>query len=215
MHLYSPLKNPNYGQLFGANPQDYAKFGMKGHDGQDYPTIIGTPVYATHDGFLFYADDSNGVYGIKIQTWFFDDNQWWMDLYAHLSKINVPKLDKDTGKKILIKAGQLIGWSGSTGNSQGPHLHYGLFKVNDKCLVQNTNNGYFGAIDPRPYLNSAINPDNNMFVQTMNYNGTLGLFLKADNVDHLQFLGKTFTKNIQVNSDNSITTEVTVVDKPK
>src|SRR4051794_26600817 len=89
MKLLSPLTHPNFGQPFGANPQDYAKFGYKGHDGQDYPEAPGTPIYAAHDGFLMDADVSRD-YGIRIAIAFQDGGQWWMTLYGHLSKLNVP-----------------------------------------------------------------------------------------------------------------------------
>lgn len=172
--------------------------------GQDFPTKTGTPVYATHDGFLFYADDTNGVYGIRIDTWFFDDNQWWEDLYAHLSKINVPKLDKDTGKKIPIKAGQLIGWSGSTGNSQGPHLHYGLFKVNDKCLIQNTNNGYFGALDPVSYFKKSLNKPMKIYVDKRTNPPTVSVAFTVNAPDNLKWYSEQANAPVPLKPDGTV-----------
>lgn len=60
--------------------------------------------------------------------------------YAHLSR-TVAKSGQ------TVKRGQLIGYSGSTGNSSAPHLH---FEVLPKS--PNLKDKYAGRIDPMPYL---------------------------------------------------------------
>jgi hypothetical protein len=62
-------------------------------------------------------------------------------IYAHLKQATVPN-----GSRVTV--GQQIGISDNTGNSSGPHLHFGVKPINpDK------NNGFLGAIDPHPILN--------------------------------------------------------------
>jgi len=62
-------------------------------------------------------------------------------LYAHLYKYNVRR-----GQK--VKRGDLIGYVGSTGRSQAPHLHYEVFK--DKKRI-NPVNFYYGNLSPEEF----------------------------------------------------------------
>lgn len=129
--------NGNYRltQGFGENPAAYAKFGMKGHNGLDYGLPTGTPVLAAEDGkVVTVASDPPGFGNyVRIQG-------NYVTLYAHLDHATVP-----VGTRVT--AGQQIGVSDNTGNSSGPHLHFGI-----KPLTADNNNGYFGAIDPMPIL---------------------------------------------------------------
>lgn len=60
--------------------------------------------------------------------------------YGHLSKISVAEGE-------MIARGGAIGLSGNTGLSTGPHLHFGV-KPNSAQM----DNGYYGKVDPAPYL---------------------------------------------------------------
>ncbi len=61
--IFCPLPGtPLITQGFGQNPDRYAPFGLKGHDGIDFETTDGTPVYAPHDGIATVKDDgANGM----------------------------------------------------------------------------------------------------------------------------------------------------------
>ena len=84
------------------------------HTGVDFATAIGTPVYATADGVVNVASFSTGGYGYLVKI---DHSLGFMTYYAHLNKIVVQK-------GMFVKRGQLIAYSGNTGQSTGPHLHY-------------------------------------------------------------------------------------------
>ena len=84
------------------------------HTGVDFATAIGTPVYATADGVVNAASFSTGGYGYLVKI---DHSLGFMTYYAHLNKIVVQK-------GMFVKQGQLIAYSGNTGQSTGPHLHY-------------------------------------------------------------------------------------------
>ena len=84
------------------------------HNGQDFGTPIGTEVYATGDGTVFETGWNSGGLGNHIVI---DHGYGFRTTYAHLSRINVIK-----GRQ--VKRGDLIGLSGNTGLSSGPHLHY-------------------------------------------------------------------------------------------
>ncbi|WP_104695537.1 M23 family metallopeptidase [Helicobacter salomonis] len=88
---------------------------MQNHTGVDLSTPVDTPVYATANGVVGMAHNGwNGGYGRLIKLY---HPFGFKTYYAHLHKIVV----KD-GE--FVKKGQLIGYSGSSGMSTGPHLHY-------------------------------------------------------------------------------------------
>lgn len=83
------------------------------HHGQDFSAPYGTQVFATGSGKVIEAG-WNGGFGNCIVV---DHGYGYRSTYGHLSKISVT-----TG--LNVKRGDLIGLSGSTGTSSGPHLHY-------------------------------------------------------------------------------------------
>lgn len=84
------------------------------HPGVDYSIAIGTKVYATGDGIISRVETRFSGYGKQIEI---DHGFGFKTKYAHLNGFEVRK-----GQK--VKRGELIGYSGSTGKSTGPHLHY-------------------------------------------------------------------------------------------
>ncbi len=83
------------------------------HEGLDIAIWYNTPVLATADGVVKYAGWSSG-YGYLIKLKHGCD---YSTYYAHLNKFEVKE-----GQK--VKRGQVIGLSGNSGRSTGPHLHY-------------------------------------------------------------------------------------------
>jgi murein DD-endopeptidase MepM/ murein hydrolase activator NlpD len=84
------------------------------HYGQDFSVPYGTNVYATGDGTVIGSDWNSGGLGNCIVI---DHGYGIHSIYGHLSNIRVP-----VGMR--VKRGDLIGLSGNTGVSSGPHLHY-------------------------------------------------------------------------------------------
>jgi murein DD-endopeptidase MepM/ murein hydrolase activator NlpD len=83
------------------------------HTGSDNGVPVGTPVAAMAAGRVIYADalDIRGYYVLI-------DHGWGVFTgYAHFSQINVQAGDQ-------VQAGQIIGASGNSGRSSGPHLHW-------------------------------------------------------------------------------------------
>ena len=81
------------------------------HTGQDFAAPYGTPVHAIGDGTIVFAG-YEGSYGNKIVIEHDDGTVSW---YAHMSAF-----EQTSGP---VKAGDVIGRVGSTGNSTGDHLH--------------------------------------------------------------------------------------------
>lgn len=90
------------------------------HTGIDYRAPTGTEIFATRGGKVVHSG-TGGTYGsaygnyVVVQTVF--KMRTRQVLYAHLSKTSV-----SLGQK--IKAGDVIGLSGTSGNTFGAHLHY-------------------------------------------------------------------------------------------
>ncbi|WP_046756173.1 M23 family metallopeptidase [Kordia jejudonensis] len=116
----------------------------KMHWGMDFTAPRGTPVYASGDGVVVRADNSASGFGKHIRI---DHGYGYVSLYAHLSKYNVRK-----GKK--VKRGDLIGFVGSTGRSQAPHLHYEIRKNGDKI---NPINFYYGNLSAEEFEELLLN----------------------------------------------------------
>lgn len=88
-----------------------------GHSGTDWALETGTPVLAAADGIVRGRAQLSTGYGWRIVL---EHAGGYYTLYAHLSGFNVV-----VGQP--VKAGDVIGWSGNTGNSTGPHLHFGVY----------------------------------------------------------------------------------------
>jgi murein DD-endopeptidase MepM/ murein hydrolase activator NlpD len=98
------------------------------HSGMDFRAPVGTRVHATAPGIVVAAG-SNGGYGRMVEI---DHGNGFSTRYAHLSLILVKP-----GQR--LKAGDVVGESGSTGRSTGPHLHYEVRRNGD-------------AVDPLRFL---------------------------------------------------------------
>lgn len=132
--------NGNYPitQYFGQNPAAYAQFGLKGHNGTDYGLPSGTSIVAAQAGFMTVLSDPGG-FGVYCVV----DGGGYRTLYAHLTRATT------SGN---VKEGQEIAKSGNTGNSTGPHLHFGV-----RPAQYNASNGYNGYIDPQTVLKGDSN----------------------------------------------------------
>jgi murein DD-endopeptidase MepM/ murein hydrolase activator NlpD len=84
------------------------------HYGQDFSVPYGTEVYATGDGTIIESGWNPGGFGNYIVI---DHGYGLQSTYGHLSQIKV-------SKGANIKRGDMIGLSGNSGTSSGPHLHY-------------------------------------------------------------------------------------------
>lgn len=88
------------------------------HYGVDFSLPKGTPVYATGDGKVKKVRTSFSGYGKQIEI---DHGFGYVTKYAHLDMFNVKK-----GQ--VVKRGDIIGFSGNSGKSTAPHLHYEVKK---------------------------------------------------------------------------------------
>lgn len=135
-----PIKNEQLTRMasgYGYRNDPFTKI-RKFHAGMDFTAKTGTPIYATGDGIVERADNRASGYGNHIVL---KHGFGYKTLYAHLSKYNVKK-----GQR--VKRGDIIGFVGSTGRSEAPHLHYEVH-VNGKPV--NPINFYYGNISAEEF----------------------------------------------------------------
>ena len=158
----NPLKNIT--QLFGGtefakqNPQVY---GRPFHNGVDFGMPTGMEIYSVNPGVVVETGNTDAFSGC------YSYGKWVLvrhlnglsTLYAHLSLIKV-----SNGQQ--VDEGQLLGYSGNTGYSIGPHLHFTVYasqgvqvvRFGDYKQVTNCGNAripvspYDAYLDPMTYL---------------------------------------------------------------
>lgn len=92
------------------------------HTGIDFAARIGTPIYASGAGTITKVSNSLQGYGKQVEI---DHGFGFVTKYAHMSEFKV-KL----GQK--VKRGESIGYTGNSGSSTAPHLHYEVIKNRKK-----------------------------------------------------------------------------------
>jgi len=131
-----PIANPAPGRRISStfgNRRDPILNRSAFHSGIDFAVPSGTPVRATGAGTVIKAG-RNGGYGNMVEI---RHANGLTTRYAHMSRILVK-----TGQKVAV--GTIVGKSGNTGRSTGPHLHYEV--------RQNTK-----AINPMTYIRAGQN----------------------------------------------------------
>jgi murein DD-endopeptidase MepM/ murein hydrolase activator NlpD len=114
--LKSPLKYAHVTSGFGSRFHPVLQY-LKAHNGVDYGTPIGTPVWAVADGTVTKAQNT-GPGGNTVCVRHINGME---TCYLHLSKYGA---GVRVGARVSQK--QVIAYSGNTGRSTGPHLHFAL-----------------------------------------------------------------------------------------
>jgi len=98
------------------------------HRGLDLPAPMNTPIRATADGIVLFSQPKNiGDYGRVVKL---SHNYGFGTTFAHMNKVYVKIGD-------VVKKGQIIGLSGNSGRSSGPHLHYEVRFANNVLSPKN------------------------------------------------------------------------------
>ncbi|ENY6170594.1 peptidoglycan DD-metalloendopeptidase family protein [Vibrio fluvialis] len=115
---------------------------VKFHRGQDFAVNTGTPVYAPADGVVEVTRASSKGSGNFLRL---QHSYGFTSSYSHLQKFAVNSGD-------FIQKGDLIGYSGNSGLSSGPHLHYEIRFVGR-------------SLDPRPFVDWGVNDFESIFTK--------------------------------------------------
>ena len=125
------------------------------HNGLDLKAQLNTPVYAVADGEVMAARYDNS-YGYYIAI----DHGKFGTLYAHLSHYKVTEGS-------IVKSGEIIGHTGSTGDTTGPHLHfeirlgsYANFWERAHC----DRSVFMNTIDPMLFIEDFLSKKDNLSV---------------------------------------------------
>ena len=120
--LRSPVKLSYISSKYNLSRRHPVLHTIRAHKGVDYAANTGSPIRATGDGTISFAQ-YNGGCGNEIKIKHSED---YVTRYCHLDRYSSRT---KVGRK--VKQGQTIGYVGSTGLATGPHLHY-EFHVNGK-----------------------------------------------------------------------------------
>jgi murein DD-endopeptidase MepM/ murein hydrolase activator NlpD len=121
-------------QLPITHPVTTSGFGYRWgrlHAGEDFAVSVGTPLASMSTGVVKFAGAMSG-YGNMVEVRYWDGT---VSRYGHMSRVSV-----NLGQ--AMEPGQIVGLSGNTGHSTGPHLH----------LEIHPRGG--AAINPLPWLTS-------------------------------------------------------------
>lgn len=128
-----------------ADPTDGKK---RWHRGIDFRCRLGTPVIAPADGEVVMVQDNPGGFGKAVKLAHGDQFETF---YAHLDGYDVTEGEK-------VRKGQVIAYTGNSGLSKGPHLHYEVVKdgkhVNPELYMNNLNHKSANKIEKKGVLES-------------------------------------------------------------
>ncbi len=149
-------------QPFGVNPENYAAFGLAGHEGVDIAAATASRIVAVASGTvkLVQPTETDHPYGIHVRL---SHSDGYETIYAHLQSAAVTQ-----GQS--VDAGQLLGLADSTGNARGEHLHLTLKRQGAETP------GYPNQIiDPMPFLQPLLETtqDGAIYVSDLIIDGTL------------------------------------------
>lgn len=154
-----PLASVSITQYFGNTDfsrQNSAVYNGHGHNGIDLRASVGTAVMSAADGTVTGTGNTDlGCPGGSYGNWvLIDHGNGLSTLYGHLSLIKV-----GAGQK--LNRGDLIGYSGNTGYSTGPHLHFTVYATEGVKITQLIHaDGSASKCTPMPVspLNGYLNP---------------------------------------------------------
>ncbi|WP_083201081.1 peptidoglycan DD-metalloendopeptidase family protein [Marinomonas spartinae] len=138
----SPVKSARISSGYGKRVHPITRK-ITFHRGQDFAVNTGTPVYAPADGTVEVIRPGNKGSGNFLRL---QHSYGFSSSYSHLSKFAVKRGD-------FVSKGDLIGYSGSSGLSSGPHLHYEIRFVGR-------------SLNPKPFLAWNVNNFDSIFNST-------------------------------------------------
>jgi murein DD-endopeptidase MepM/ murein hydrolase activator NlpD len=153
LEILFPFKPMIITQDWGVPNPLYAQYGFKLHNGLDIKRNffdIKYPVYCPVEGFhvqqvVYTAGGGNEVYLISDNPVKMFD----LECYAWMVFMHNAEVLVKAGES--LKMGQILAVGNNTGNSSGPHSHFGVYRVDIKCNKLDTNDAN-GSFDPKLFF---------------------------------------------------------------
>tara|TARA_B100001564_G_scaffold157186_1_gene132034 strand:+ start:4615 stop:6444 length:1830 start_codon:yes stop_codon:yes gene_type:complete len=207
--------NPNNQNFLSGNLGELR--GDHFHMGIDIKTFgrINEPIYAANDGYVERIFISGTGYGKAL---YLKHGNGTKTVYAHLNKFNKEidiyttdyqyrnkkfKANLFPGKRFYYKRGELIGYSGNSGSSGGPHLHFELRDSLDNVY------------DPLKYKFSEIKDNRRPIINKIAFK-TLNIESRVNNefgIQNLNILDKSTLKNNSFQANGKIGISILTYDK--
>jgi murein DD-endopeptidase MepM/ murein hydrolase activator NlpD len=108
--------------VYPVGSRNFTQFFWYGHPGLDIALSEGNAVFASDTGTVTYAGWNQYGYGNLIVV---NHGNGFETFYGHLSGINV-------GPGQIVYQGNVIGSTGNSGNSSGPHIHFEIRLNNNR-----------------------------------------------------------------------------------
>lgn len=137
-----PLDKLKISSKFGPRVRNGNTF----HNGIDFSVPSNTPLKAVDDGEVMVSRVHPKGISAGMGIYMVIQYNGFCTVYGHLKRLGFP-----VGTK--VKAGQIIGYSGNTGDTTGAHLHFEVRQGKfDQTFWNQIDGKYLNAIDPEPFL---------------------------------------------------------------
>lgn len=150
-----PLEKVFITQLFGKTSASGRLYASGSHSGVDFRASVGTPVYAMASGTVLGTGDTDVFCkGASFGKWIFIQyDNGLSSTFGHLSVISSQKNQE-------VKTGDLVGYSGNTGHSTGPHLHVTVYASQGAQITEFPSKSCPGAnfVMPVAPINAYLDP---------------------------------------------------------
>jgi murein DD-endopeptidase MepM/ murein hydrolase activator NlpD len=150
-----PLDSVYITQRFGVTSSSGRLYASGSHNGVDFRAPIGTPVMAMNDGIVLGVGDSDlTCKGASFGKWvLIKYDNGLSSTYGHFSLIKAHE-----GQR--VSRGEVVGYSGNTGYSTGPHLHVSVYASGSVAVAEKASKTCNGRIYRLPFaaINGYLDP---------------------------------------------------------
>lgn len=197
--MINPVKDMKITSEFGQRIHP-VKATKSFHNGTDIACPVGTPILALDNGVVVASKVNNGGINCGLGYYIIVQYEGFCGVCAHLNTLGLPV-------GTVVKVGDVIGYSGNTGMSTGPHLHFEIRTGRHTSTFWQTNaeGKYPNATDPITFMQSKKPESIESIVARVKKRGIVGDPMywieclsgeRAATADNLQSLFKNILKEI-------------------
>ncbi|MDC0879073.1 M23 family metallopeptidase [Flavobacteriaceae bacterium] len=217
----------------------FGEFRSRFHTGIDFKSrgVQGQKIFSIEDGYVSRIEVNNYGYGKVI---YIDHLNGFTSVYAHLKNFS-PELDKYVKSELYkskrnsikkfpkknqlrINKGEIIGYSGNTGRSFGPHLHFEIRDTKSQDAINPLMFNYSYKDDERPIIRGLyiINENNSLVrnspirkkvkkindstytVDDVEYNGKIGIGLDIYDIQYKNLYNQNGVYKVELFIDSTL-----------